>query len=97
MSADEIAWSAPDERGISTAMLGKLNASSLRGRRLRRTLGLAEPDADLRAWQQRRAALDYVAPDLLAAARDLDSCAPKTALARADLLDALPRSHRLRS
>lgn len=181
MSADGIAWSPPDERGISTAVLGKANASSLRGRRLRRALralppdtevwptawrrlaaqwlkgalsadtrlqwdsllrkagsesansalalyeelllrgqieadesrdrsgwtlkrirfidpvtlrqqlGLAAPDADLRAWQQRRAALDYAAPDLLAAARDLDTCAPKTALARADLLDALAR------
>ena len=181
MSADEIAWSAPDERGISTAVLGKATASSLRGRRLgralqvrptdtevwptawrrlaaqwlkgalsadtrqqwdsllrkagadgansalalyeelllrgqieadesrdrsgwtlkrmrfidpvalRQQLGLAEPDADLRAWQQRRLALDYAAPDLLAAARDLDTCAPKTALARADLLDALAR------
>lgn len=181
MSAEEIAWSAPDERGISTAVLGKATASSLRGRRLRRALRvqptdtevwpaawrrlaaqwlkvaisadtrlqwesllrkagaegansalalhehllmhgqvefeeardhsgwtlkrirftdpvglrqrlrLAEPDADLRAWQLRREALDYAAPDLLAAARDLDTCAPKTALARADLLDALAR------
>lgn len=186
MSADEIAWSAPDEHGISTAVLGKANASSLRGRRLRRApqprqsdadvwpaawrrlaaqwlkaapsadtrlhwdsllrkagpegangalalheyllrqgqieieeardrsgwtlkrlrftdpaglrrhLGLAEPDADLRAWQARRDALDYTAPDFVAAARDLDTCAPKTALARADLLDALARWRRER-
>lgn len=181
MGMDEIVWSAPDERGISTAVLGKVNAASLRGRRLRRALrtrspdtevwpaawrrlaaqwlkvaigadtrlqwdsllrkagaegansalalhehllvhgqvefeeardrsgwtlkrirftdpvglrqrlGLAEPDADLRAWHERREALDYAAPDLLAAARDLDTCAPKTALARAGLLDALAR------
>lgn len=181
MPADEIAWSTPDEHGISTAVLGKANTSSLRGRRLRRApkplqtdadvwpggwrrlaaqwlksalsadtrlqwdsllrkagpegansaltlyahllrygqieleeardrggwtlkrirftdpvglrrqLGLAEPDTDLRAWQARRDALDYAASDLVAAARDLDTCAPKTALARADLLDALAR------
>ncbi|WEN42033.1 hypothetical protein CKCBHOJB_01618 [Thauera sp. GDN1] len=181
MSPDAIAWSAPDARGISTAVLGKANASSLRGRRLlralrvqpadtevwptvwrrlaaqwlksapgadtrlqwdsllrkagaegantalalyedllahgqieaeevrdrggwmlkrlrftdpaalRRHLGLPEPDADLRAWQLRRDTLDYADADLAAAARDLDSCAPKTALARADLLDALAR------
>lgn len=184
MPADEIAWSGPDEHGISTAVLGKADASSLRGHRLRRALaprapdpevwpgawrrlaaqwlkgatsadtrlqweallrkagaegantalalyenllahgqieaeetrdrggwklkrlrftdpaalrrglGLPEPDADLRAWLQRRDTLDYADADLAAAAHDLDTCAPRTALGRADLLDALARWRR---
>jgi hypothetical protein len=184
MTATGVVWGTPDARGISTALLGKANTSSLRGRRMQRALqprrtdadvwpaawrrlaaqwlkgavtadtrmqwdgllrkagaeganaawalhehllvhgqieieeardrsgwtlkrirftdpaalrsqlGLAEPDADLRAWQARRDALDYAAADLVAAARDLDTCATKTALARADLLDALARWRR---
>ena len=57
---------------------------------LRRDLGLAEPDADLKAWQdirQRRFSL----PELDLAAEALDALPPARALARHALLDALER------
>ncbi len=57
---------------------------------LRRDLGLAEPDADLKAWQDLRQRC-FSLPELDLAAEALDAQPPARALARHALLDALER------